>query len=105
MTITTNEKVLRLKVSMYDTLRVEVLEGGHYMSEVELGPQGIKEANSLEKRAKVSTLHKLHDHVEVLAALEGVHPTHDEVVVDLGQDFFFIENEILNIFLNHDLLV
>lgn len=90
---------------MHDAFRVQVLQRGDNVRQVELGSLEVEAADSLEKRAEITSLHVLHDHVEVLAALKRVDATDDEVVVDLVEHVTLIDHKLLHVLLNHHCLV
>lgn len=90
---------------MDDPVGVQVLKGRNQVSKVELGPLVIEGAHLLEQSVEISSLHILHDHVEVLAALEGVDAADDKVVVDAIEDVPLVHHKVLHVLLHHDCLV
>ena len=105
MAIAAYQHVLGLEISMDDTMRVEMLQSSHKVRKVKLWHLVVEAANLLETSAKVTALHVLHDHVEVLATLKVVDAPDDEVVVKLSQDLAFVHDEVLHVLFYHDFLL
>lgn len=79
------QQVLWLQVAVDDVVRVQVVEGEGDLGSVELG-DGVGEALGLAQQTEqLAALDKVHDHVQVLAVLEGAPQGDEEGVLDLLQ--------------------
>jgi len=95
-----NENVVRLQVSMDDFVLMEVLQGQDYLGQVVAGSIFVK-VDVIQHVGEVTSLHELHDHVEVLFGLEGVHSSHNELIVHLVQDVLLIHHVLSHVLLDH----
>lgn len=83
--VAVEQQVLGLQVTVDDVVRVQVVQGQGDLGGVELG-DGVGEALGLAQQTKqLAALDKVHDHVQVLAVLEGAPQGDEEGVLDLLQ--------------------
>lgn len=100
VTVSAEKNVLWLKVAIYDVEGVEVVEGKSHFSGIELGYRVGEPLLSVnrcsttnlalsEQAEKLSTCHKVHDHVEVVDVLECSPQVDKEGVPDADQHLSF----------------
>ena len=85
VSVSVQQQILRLQVAVDDVVRVQIVERKRDFGGVELG-DGVGKALALAQQAEqLAALDKVHDHVQVLAVLEGAPEGDEERVLDLLQ--------------------
>ena len=89
VTLRVNQYILRLQITVDDALPVQVLESQDDLSAVELSALFFELARDRKMVKKLTAIHELHYHVQVLRVLERKLKLHYERVVQTLQDITF----------------
>ena len=89
MTLSIDENILRLQISVDHPALVQILKSQYNFCCVEPSPIFREAAFALllQMEEQFSTVHKLHDQIETRLVLEGILKPHNKWVVKLFQNF------------------
>ena len=74
MTFAIQKKILRLKISVHDRFRVQVVEGGHDFRRVEVTGRVVEPSRVTQVGEQLTAAYKLQQHVEESVIVVGPEP-------------------------------
>lgn len=92
--MTIEDDVLGFDVPVHDHFGVEVVQGHEDGGNHELGLSFSEEGHFGEVVPQISSFHEIHDDVQVVVVLEGIHHVDDELVPESCQELSFVEDRV-----------